>query len=152
MKKRLLLLLLLVLFLSSCGKEPISLIESQPFISPDEPPSDTVVSITVPKGYDVLDQYEPKLNPDGSATYILTHSQHDELLADIREETEVILCSFMKDNPCFISIEHDENYTSFTTETSNEELSFREAASMITLFYLGGGIMLMQETWMQLSI
>lgn len=135
--KKVLLFILVFLILAGCGKD------TEDHTQRDVPTEQTVeqtIDLTIPKDYVMVsagDVYDTTLNPDESVTYHLTQAQYDVLLTDVREETEAALQVIMKDIPTFTSIDHDEEFQSFTVETSNVELSFREAASMITLFAYG---------------
>lgn len=120
--------------LAGCGSGNDYQVETQTTETTVEQTTD----LTIPKDYVmVTESYDVTNNEDGSVTYHLTLSEYDDLLAYIREDTELALQGLVKDIESFTVIEHDENFQNFTVETSNTELSFREATSMITLFSYG---------------
>jgi len=125
-----------MLLLAGCGNENGFQMETQT----TETTVEQTVELTIPKNHVVekySDLYDVTINSDGSVTYHLTQAQYDTLLNDVREETENALQVIMKNIPTFTSIGHDEDFQKITVETSNDELSFREAASMLTLTAYG---------------
>lgn len=81
------------------------------------------------------------LNEDGSATYVMTKSQHKELMAEIETNIKTELDSLIEseDYPNFTKIEANSDFTSFTITTKSTELDFNESFSTI-IFYMYGAM------------
>ena len=81
------------------------------------------------------------LNEDGSATYVMSKKQHQELLSEYRELINSSLNEMIgsEDYPNFTNIETNDNYTEFTITTKNTELDMVESFSVIG-FYMYGGL------------
>lgn len=81
------------------------------------------------------------LNPDGSATYVMTKTQHkemmDELAVSMDESLQEMIGS--EDYPNFTKIEHNEDFTEFTITTASTELDIKESFSVL-MFYMQGGM------------
>ena len=134
MKKLLLVLLPLILFLSACGsktveiKIPATFLEGQTQADLDK--------ISKDEGYKSI-----TLNDDGSATYVMTEKQHkkmmDELAATIEDSLNQMIGS--EDYPTFTDIKMNDNFTEFTITTTSTELNMTESFSVM-LFYMYGGM------------
>ena len=81
------------------------------------------------------------LNEDGSATYVMSKKQHQELLSEYRELINSSLNEMIgsEDYPNFTNIETNDNYTEFTITAKNTELDMVESFSVIG-FYMYGGL------------
>ena len=81
-----------------------------------------------------------KLNDDGSVTYEMTKSQHQELLDTIAEKLDEAIDDLVNssDYPAVSSIVPNDDYTYFTVTTSNTELSLMETFLAPTLYSYGG--------------
>ena len=92
--------------------------------------------ISQEKGYQSI-----TLNADGSATYVMTRTQHEELLAEYRQQLTDTLNEMVgsEDYPNFTSIVANDNFTEFTVTTKSTELDMNESFSVIA-FYMYGGL------------
>lgn len=81
------------------------------------------------------------LNDDGSATYIMTKTQHKELLSEIGTSIQSELDAMIEsvDFPNFTKIETNSDYTSFTITTKSDSLDLSESFSVMG-FYLYGAM------------
>lgn len=110
------------------------------------------VEITIPKNYvgettqeELTKTAEEKgyksitLNADGSATYIMTKSQHKELLEEmttsINETLEEMTTS---GDYSFIEIKANDNFTDFTVTTTATELGLQDSLSVMAFYMYGG--------------
>ena len=85
--------------------------------------------------------YKVTLNDDGSATYVMTKSQRDKMLASLSEN---INDSFTKmigsdTTPNITDIKANEDFTVFTVTTKSTEVSLTESFSVMA-FYASGGL------------
>jgi len=81
------------------------------------------------------------LNSDGSATYVMTKSQHKEMMNEMADKLNSLLNDLIgsEDYPNFTDIEANSDFTSFTITTSSTELDVNESFSVI-VFYMYGGM------------
>ena len=88
------------------------------------------------KGYQSI-----TLNTDGSATYVMTRKQHEELLAEYQQQLTDALNEMVgsEDYPNFTSIVVNDNFTEFTVTTKSTELDMTESFSVMA-FYMYGGL------------
>ena len=81
------------------------------------------------------------LNPDGSATYVMTKAAHkelmDEMTADIEDSLEEMVTS--GDNPTYKKIEHNSNFTEITVYVDAEDIGLGDTFQILG-FYLYGGM------------
>lgn len=111
------------------------------------------VEITIPKDFvgdttqDELDESVKEkgyksatLNSDGSVTYVMTKSQHEEMLSGIKESIDQSLSEMVgsSDYPNITNVEHNADYTSFTITTKNAEPDLSESFSVMALYMYGG--------------
>lgn len=84
--------------------------------------------------------YQVTLNQDGSATYIMTKSQHAEMLHAITEQINESLDAMIgsEDYPNFTDIEANNDFTSFTVTTTSTELDTMESLSVMVFYVYGG--------------
>lgn len=80
------------------------------------------------------------LNEDGSATYVMTHAQHEEMMSGIRESIDQALADMIDPDvyPSFMSIEANADYSEFTVAISSEELGLVESMSVLAFYVYGG--------------
>ena len=81
------------------------------------------------------------LNPDGSATYKMSKSQHEELMEETKRDFEKSLAEMTgpsSDYPNFVEIKPNDDYTSFTVVTKGDSLKLDESMSVIALYMYGG--------------
>lgn len=81
------------------------------------------------------------LNADGSATYVMTKAQHEEMMNEMATEIDTALNALIgsTDYPNFTAIEANNDYTSFTITTKSTELDMNESFSVM-IFYMYGGM------------
>ena len=111
------------------------------------------VTITIPSSYageitqDELDKEVSEkgyksatLNDDGSVTYKMTKSQHEQMMGELKQNINDSLAQMIgtEDYPNFKDIEVNDDYTLFTVTTSSESLNMTEAFSVMTLYMYGG--------------
>lgn len=80
------------------------------------------------------------LNEDGSATYVMTKSQHKDMMQSTSDSIEESLNEMIgsEDYPNFTSIEHNDDFTEFTVTTKSAELDMNESFSVMPLYMYGG--------------
>lgn len=81
------------------------------------------------------------LNDDGSATYVMTKKQHQELLDEMRADINESLAEMVESEtyPNFTKVEANDNFTEFTITTKSTTLDLSESFSVLG-FYMYGGI------------
>lgn len=81
------------------------------------------------------------LNPDGSATYVITKSKHKELMKEVTEELNSSLNEMINsaEFPNISDIKTNSDFTNFSITTTSTELSLEETFSVM-LFYTCGGM------------
>ena len=80
------------------------------------------------------------LNDDGSATYIMSKSKHDEMMAGIRESIDESLAEMIDPEtyPTFVEVTSNDDYTHFTVKLSSNEVGLSESISVLGFYMLGG--------------
>lgn len=83
---------------------------------------------------------EIKLNEDGSATYVMTKSQHKKLMKETKEKFDTAVQEMVgsEEYPNFTKIEANDNFTDFKVTTKSEELNLSESFSTLTFYMYGG--------------
>ena len=107
------------------------------------------VTITVPADYvgDVTqeeldaqakesDIHSITLNEDGSATYVMSKSQHKQMMKDLADNCNA---SLSDDYPNITDIKANSDFTNFTVTTTSTDLDLAESMSII-VFYMYGGM------------
>ncbi|HIX13874.1 MAG TPA: flagellar hook-length control protein FliK [Candidatus Anaerofilum faecale] len=81
------------------------------------------------------------LNNDGSVTFVMSKSQHKEMMAEMAASLDESLSEMVgtEDYPNVQKIEHNDDYTSFTITTTSTELSLQESMSAM-VYYVSGGM------------
>ena len=81
------------------------------------------------------------LNEDGSATYVMSKSQHKKLLQDMATSINQSLSEMVgsEDFPTITDIQANDNFTEFKVTVSAEELGLSESMSVLG-FYMYGGL------------
>lgn len=81
------------------------------------------------------------LNEDGSATYIMTKVQHQEMMDEITISINESLAELIgsEEYPSFTNIEANEDFSVFTITTTSTELDLTESFSVV-MFYMYGGM------------
>ena len=80
------------------------------------------------------------LNDDGSATYIMSKSKHDEMMAGIRESIDESMAEMINPEtyPTFVEVTSNDDYTHFTVKLSTNEVGISESVSVLGFYVLGG--------------
>lgn len=80
------------------------------------------------------------LNKDGSATYVMTKSQHKKLLQEMTDNINGQLEEMIgsEDYPNFTDIKANDDFTSFEITTKSKELDLTESMSSMVFYMLGG--------------
>ena len=107
-------------------------------------PANLIGDVTQEDLDEICDEYgfqSITLNADGSATYIMTEQQHQDLLDEYRDQINADLTTMVgsEDYPTFTNITANDDFTEFTVTTTSTELSMQESFSTIQ-FYLYGGL------------
>lgn len=81
-----------------------------------------------------------KMNDDGSVTYVLSQSQHRELMQSVSQEIDARLSEMVGSDiyPSITSVESNSDYTNFIVKTKNKSLSPAESSSVIQIYMYGG--------------
>lgn len=82
-----------------------------------------------------------KINADGSATYVMTESRHNDLMQELRQNIDAELANMAdsSDYPNIVSVSASNDYTAFTVTLSTDTVSLQESI-MVMAFYLYGGM------------
>lgn len=80
------------------------------------------------------------LNDDGSATYVMTKKQHEEMMSEMRSNINESLNDMVgsEDYPNFTDITANDDFTAFTVTTKSTELDINESFSVIGFYMYGG--------------
>lgn len=80
------------------------------------------------------------LNKDGSVTYVMSKSQHKEMLNTLKDSIadELNKIPNSTDYPNVTKVEVNDDYTKFTVTTASTELSFEEQFLSVQLYIYGG--------------
>lgn len=80
------------------------------------------------------------LNKDGSVTYVMSKSQHKEMLNTLKDSIadELNKIPNSTDYPNVTKVEANNDYTKFTVTTASTELSFEEQFLSVQLYIYGG--------------
>lgn len=80
------------------------------------------------------------LNKDGSVTYVMSKSQHKEMLNTLKDSIadELNKIPNSTDYPNVTKVEANDYYTKFTVTTASTELSFEEQFLSVQLYIYGG--------------
>lgn len=107
-------------------------------------PADFVDEDKTQADYDVMAQeagYKSiTLNSDGSLTYVMTKTQHKELMEKMAAEFQAQLKDMCgsDDYPNFVSIKTNSDFTSFEIITQSEELDITESFSVLVFYMISG--------------
>lgn len=80
------------------------------------------------------------LNDDGSATYVMTKAQHEEMMDGIRQSIDGSLLEMAssEDYPSVVSIDANEDYTEYKITVNAEEVGLQESFLALSLYVFGG--------------
>lgn len=110
------------------------------------------VTITIPANYiesasqEDLDEaaeeygYKVTLNEDGSATYVMTKSQHKEMMEKLTSSMQESLNSMAESEeyPNITKVTANSDFTEFTVTTKNSEPDLTESFSVMAFYMYGG--------------
>ncbi len=110
------------------------------------------VTITIPADYvesttqEELDEavkehgYKATLNEDGSATYVMTKSQHKEMMDELTSSMQESLDSMAgsEEYPNITSVTANSDFTEFTVTTTNSKPDLTESFSVMAFYMYGG--------------
>lgn len=82
-----------------------------------------------------------KINADGSATYVMTESKHNDLMQELQQniDTELAKMADSSDYPNIVSVSASNDYTTFTVTLSTDTVGLQESI-MVMAFYMYGGM------------
>lgn len=80
------------------------------------------------------------LNSDGSATYVMTKAQHEEMMNELAANINDSLAQMIgsEDYPNITEVVANDNFTEFTVTTTSTELSLNESFSVLAFYMYGG--------------
>ena len=80
------------------------------------------------------------LNDDGSATYIMTKAQHEEMMKEIAVSIHSALKEMVgsENYPNITDITANSDFTVFTVTTESSEIDMNESFSILTFYMYGG--------------
>lgn len=80
------------------------------------------------------------LNEDGSATYVMTKSQHNKMMSEMKKTIDSSIQEMIgsEDYPSFTDIQHNDDYTEFTVTTAHASLDLAESFSTMAFYMYGG--------------
>lgn len=80
------------------------------------------------------------LNDDGSVTYVMTRTQHEELMSATREQIDAGITDMVEseDYPSITKIESNDDYSVFKVYLSTEDVSLSDSLSALLLYFYGG--------------
>lgn len=84
--------------------------------------------------------YKITLNEDGSATYTMTHSQHEAMMEEMSASIYDSLVSMVgsEDYPNITDISVNDDFTKYTITTTNTEPDLSESLMVISLYTYSG--------------
>lgn len=96
---------------------------------------DTLDALAQEKGYQSI-----TLNEDGSATYVITHAQHQEMLQDMRNSLNESLSELAgsEQYPEIVSIEANDAFTEYTVRVSGKEEGYQGGLANFALLMYSG--------------
>ena len=85
------------------------------------------------------DIYSITLNEDGSATYVMSKSQHKKLMEELAASINQSLAEIpgSESSPNVTNIEANEDYTSFKVSTTSTELNLTDSMSVLAYYMYG---------------
>lgn len=80
------------------------------------------------------------LNDDGSATYVMTKAQHDQMMGGIKQSIDQSISELVgsDDNPNIVSIESNSDYTQYKVTINTEEVGLSEGIIAMGLYIYSG--------------
>lgn len=80
------------------------------------------------------------LNDDGSATYVMSKSQHKKMMQELADNINSTLSDMVgsEDYPNFTNIKANSDFTNFTVTTASTELDLTDSISIMGFYMYGG--------------
>lgn len=80
------------------------------------------------------------LNDDGSATYVMTKSQHRDMMQEIKQSIDEGLAEMAhsEEFPGIVSVEANDDYTKYKVTVDSEEVGLSESLATIGLYLFSG--------------
>lgn len=80
------------------------------------------------------------LNDDGSATYVMSKSQHKKMMQELADNINSTLSGMVgsEDYPNFTDIKANSDFTNFTVTTTSTELDLTDSISIMGFYMYGG--------------
>lgn len=80
------------------------------------------------------------LNDDGSATYVMSKSQHKKMMQELADNINSTLSDMVgsEDYPNFTDIKANSDFTNFTVTTTSAELDLTDSISIMGFYMYGG--------------
>lgn len=80
------------------------------------------------------------LNDDGSATYVMSKSQHKKMMQELADNINSTLSDMVgsEDYPNFTDIKANSDFTNFTVTTTSTELNLTDSISIMGFYMYGG--------------
>lgn len=80
------------------------------------------------------------LNDDGSATYVMSKSQHKKIMKELSDNINSALTEMVgsEDYPNFTDIKTNSDFTNFTVTTTASELDLTDSVSVMAFYMYGG--------------
>ena len=80
------------------------------------------------------------LNDDGSATYVMSKSQHKKMMQELADNINSTLSDMVgsEDYPNFTDIKVNSDFTNFTVTTTSTELDLTDSISIMGFYMYGG--------------
>ena len=80
------------------------------------------------------------LNDDGSATYVMSKSQHKKMMQELADNINSTLADMVgsEDYPNFTDIKANSDFTNFTVTTTSTELDLTDSISIMGFYMYGG--------------
>lgn len=80
------------------------------------------------------------LNDDGSATYVMSKSQHKKMMQELADNINSTLSDMVgsEDYPNFSDIKANSDFTNFTVTTTSTELDLTDSISIMGFYMYGG--------------
>lgn len=132
----------MALSLVACGNDENKVAQKEVFDVKITLPAELMVDVDqddLDEAIEEGDFHAVEINEDGSVTFTMSKKQHRELMNELKEEIDEELLDMVEDDdyPNIIKIEHNDNFTKFTTTTRSVELDFMESFTEIAYYMYG---------------
>lgn len=125
----------LTLFVCGCSMAPEEIVEfTIPASMTEYMDVDQISEVSSEEGIEVV------TNDDGSITYSMPKSKHDELMNELRAgfDEQISALAGSSDYPTITEVTTNDDYTKFTVKTTSEELTLEESLLSLQLYMYGG--------------